>query len=249
MGASSAEVRIWRDQKTAKALDATLVAVDGETITLEFPNGRKYKLDVSRFHADDQAYVKRWLEDAKERAKFAKEAVKDSEGRVKMASADLRRAIKMYLREKKGEGDYDSTRNRDNNTSKKVRTDVSKYEIQVDTARNAPPISDILVNYTVYKRSRFSNSEDRKQNSSKIVSEKGSEKISKLEPGARHSLMTKSISTVSTTETWKKDKKTHSKKTSESLLGIVVELSVGGAQVLKIEEPSGLLANVERGRK
>lgn len=55
--------RTWRDQKSARAIDAVLVATDGERIALQLRNGRVTTMELSRFHEDDRSYVQECVKD------------------------------------------------------------------------------------------------------------------------------------------------------------------------------------------
>ena len=62
--------RTWRDQKSARAIDAILKATDGEKIALQLRDGRVITLELSRFHEDDRSYVQECVKDKLEMTKW-----------------------------------------------------------------------------------------------------------------------------------------------------------------------------------
>ena len=81
------EMRTWRDQATGKAIDAELVAIEGDEIVLKLDNGRKFTLLLARFHPEDQTYVTQWKEDRAQQAKLeAEKKKKEAEEKAKVAT-------------------------------------------------------------------------------------------------------------------------------------------------------------------
>lgn len=58
-GGASAEVRTWHNE-AGKAVEAELLKVDGDLITLRLDNGKPAEVKLSAFCAEDQEYVKTW---------------------------------------------------------------------------------------------------------------------------------------------------------------------------------------------
>ena len=48
-----------------KTLQAKLLSVGAENITIQAANGKSYTLPPTRFSASDQTYIKKWAEDQK----------------------------------------------------------------------------------------------------------------------------------------------------------------------------------------
>jgi hypothetical protein len=232
---ASAEMRTWRDQETARAMVAELVGVDGGMIKLKLENGRIHTVSSSRFHKDDQAYVKTWKKSAQS-------------GKVKdqIAKSDVRRAIRISATEQKGE-----TKSEKTGADNKKRTSSLKYNFQLNVAPDAPKLKNVVVHYTVFKRTRTT--ETKKSSNTNVTKLKGEKKFATLESGSSRNFLSASYATVdSTTKTKKKGqggnkgKGTSEKRVSEEIMGIHIEIIVNGASAVTVEQPSGLLRSIEK---
>jgi len=230
---ASAEMRTWRDQESAKAINAELVAIKGDNIRLKMENGRFYTLPIARFHKDDQAYIKTWKEDMKD-------AAEDGEA-TSVAASDIRRSIRITPTEEKGE----SKREKIGDKGKKTTTSM-KYDIRIDVARSAPTLKNVVVNYTIFKRTRSTNTKDKSSGDYRIVRVNGTQKFDTLKPGVPRNFKSDPVTTVDSREEIKEKKKKYEKRLSEEVMGIHAEVIVNGAKAIEVEEPSGLLRNVEK---
>lgn len=226
-------MRTWRDQESARAIQAELLAVQGDNIKLKMDNGREFIMPISRFHKDDQEYVKTWKEDMKD-------AADSGEAKSGIADSAIRRAIKVSATEKKGESKNEKS---DKGRSK---TSSMQYDFRLDIAAKAPKLSKVVVNYTIYKRKRTTDSKDKSSGDSRIEKITGNQKFDELEPGATRNFQSEAVTTVDSTEEYKEGKKKHEKRLSEEIVGIHIEVLVNGAKATSVEEPSGLLRNVEK---
>ncbi len=235
-GSAHAEMRTWRDQKTAQAIVAELLKVDGKNIVIRLENGRKYTLPVERFHKDDQAYVKQWEEDVK--AGYVEAA---SDGKKPEVGPEIRRALRLSAKE---ESESESTRSEDRKT--KTKTTKTIYALNLSVARGVQELKDVKLDYTVYKRSRVVDTKKKSDGRTRIVRERGEHKIASLAPGATQVIKTKPVSALDQTKQYQEKKKRYEKRTSEDVLGIIVDVTIGGAEALHYEYPSSLGRKVEK---
>jgi hypothetical protein len=238
-----AEVRTWRDQVSDVAVDAELIKVEGEKITLKMANGKSFTYPVTRFHEDDQAYAKEWADE------HGDEMVGEDKGgggkATATAPAEVRRALQVVVKEESEAGASEKTGTKDSKGKK--RTENTHFTINLINARSGPAMKDLEVAYTVYKRTRTSDTKNKDGNRTIFEKEADSEKVASLLPGTSTTLKTKSIPTTDSTTPYKAGKKTYEKRLSEEVVGIVVKVTSGGAEVTTIEQPPGLLRTVEKG--
>lgn len=229
------EVRTWRDQKKDMAIDAELVKVEGEKITLKFSNGKSYTYPMTRFHEDDQFYAKEWAKEQAEEMKHA--ASKEA------ASDDIQRALVVAVKAVTEQGDSERTGDKELRGKKRVAT--TTYEVSL-TNRGGSELKDVSIEYVVYTKSETSDSKDRKKDATTVREDKDKLKVEPLPPEKSVVATTKPVTATESNTEYKDDKKTHEKELNEKLLGIVVKVSVGGNIAKTIEEPSGLLRMVEK---
>ncbi|MEM8953062.1 MAG: cation transporter [Verrucomicrobiota bacterium] len=53
-----AETRTWTEAQSGKTIDGELISIDGEQATLKRSDGKTFTVDISRFTAEDQEYIK-----------------------------------------------------------------------------------------------------------------------------------------------------------------------------------------------
>ncbi len=242
----SAELRTWRNQETATAIVAELVAVEGKNAILRLENGRKFSVPMERLHKDDQSYIKAW---------------RPTERPATVATASdaaVRRAISIDIEEVTAKSDTKRT------SKSKKSVSSTRYDIEVFAARNGPKIKGLTLRYVIYKRVRRTDTKTSKNNSSKIIQASGSLKVNAMEPGTSRILKTKAVSTTDSTTEYQEKKKggsksgkgnnnkkknrtrRYEKRQSESVMGIIVDVFAGGTQLMQVEEPSGLSRSVGR---
>ncbi len=239
----AAEVRTWRDQETDTAVDAELVKVDGDKITLKLANGKNYTYQLKRFHEEDQAYAKEW---ADEHADDMADEGKSGAGKATAAAPeDVRRALQVVVKEESEVGASKKIGAKD--SKGKERTKNTQFSIVLNNARSGPTMKDLEVNYTIYKRKRTSDTKNKEANRTLFEKESDSQKVASLLPGTSSTLKTKSIPTTDSTTPYKVKKKTYEKRLSEEVVGIAVTVTADGAAVTTLEQPPGLLRTVEKG--
>lgn len=235
----AAEVRLWRDQETDTAIDAELVKVEGDKITLRMPNGKSFTYAVARFHAEDQTYVKDWV------AEQADSPDEKQAGEAEItAPAEVRRALLVSVKEESEAGTTERTGAK--GSKGKTKTENTHFSLILSNARSGPPMKNLTVDYTIYKRKRTSDTKNKEGNRTLFEKESATEQVASILPGTASTLKTKSVATVDSTTPYKEKKKSYEKRLSEEVVGILVKVSIDGATVTTVEQPPGLLRTVEK---
>jgi hypothetical protein len=244
--AFAADKRTFRDQKTSRAFSAVVIGIEGEEgnkVRLKLDSGKMVTVPISRLHKDDQAYLKTWAEDAKEAAAEASSADPNAQD----ASPKIRQSIKLAVDEEKGKATTERTGEKD--LKGKTRTSSVIYGFRVDVARGAPIMKNVEVKYTIYKRSRSTDTKKKSDGTSSIEEITASEKFPELPSGITRTFKSNAVTTVDSTKPYKENKSTFEKRLSEEVMGIHAVVLVDNKKAYEVEQPSGLLRSVEKSTK
>lgn len=219
-GTSTAEARTFTNT-AGKTVDAELIGLNDKTAVLKLDNGSKAKVPLSSLCKEDQAYINDWWEKNKNR----------------VSDSDVRLSISKKITSHREPRSKDGKKN--NNKSKKTST---VYTCTLSSYCQKT-INNIKADYTVYK-----NVSSRGEGGSGFTTEKISKTatIDRLESNKSAEFETSGVECVTTSQKAKKGKGSAKR---ESIMGIVVTLSVDGKEFLKQSYPENLLRKLEDDEK
>jgi len=217
---SRAEIRTFTDS-VGRTLEAELVGMRDGSAVLKLGGGRIAKVPLSSLSDDDQAYVKAWHE----------------ENKNKVSPTDVRLTIDKDTERTRPprQRDKDGNRKRNNNRASKSETSFT-CTLRNNTART---IEGISASYTIYKR--VSTRGESGANTSTSQSGDTTE-LETLKPRGSVSFTTGSV-TCEDSSRRGGNGPTVSRR--ESIVGVVITLSAGGEEFLKQSYPENLIRKLE----
>lgn len=221
LGISFAEPRAFTN-KDGKTLEAELIGVEDGSAVLKLANRSKAKVPLDSLSKSDQEFVKTWWEENKNKVR---------ESDVKLSIDKLSKRMKEP---------------KDDDKKGKDKKKVSKGEVRYSCVVNSytrKDLSDITVDYTVYKRVSSRGEEGSSTTTEEIT---GSTTIASLEGLGSASFETDAVVCEDMSQ---KGGKGPSSSKRESVIGVVVTLSVGGEEFLKQSHPDNFLGRLEEEAK
>ena len=225
---SQAEPRTFTNTE-GKSIKADLVRVEGENAVLKLANLSLAKVPLASLSKADEAYVNAWWEENKDN----------------IGPMDTRLAIDKNTKR------IDRKRSRSgggggNNQSSQVVTKMQMNEIQYVCILKSyvkKDISDITVNYTIYKRV---STRDKDGSESNVEETDGSTTIKFIEALGSATFETDVMPCESNSQTGGNEPST---RRSETVEGFVVTLSVAGKEFLKQCYPDNYIERLEEKEK
>lgn len=226
---SRAEPRTFTNVDGRKAEGELLAVEDGAAI-VRLGNDRIAKIPLSSLTAEDQSFVKKWWEENKD--KLGPMDVRLTTDRK------TKRIERTIIRPKPAAGNKPAP----NQITKKHTIDDFHY---VCTLKNQTrkTITGLTVEYTIYKRVIGRDKDGMKNTTEEIDGEKT---INQLDAFGAYDFDTDVVRCEDKSESggtgpmiWKR----------ETILGIVVTLSIGGKEILKHSDPDNFLARLEEEEK
>lgn len=212
--------------KAGKMIEAELIGVESGSAVLKLRGDRTAKVPLGSLSEEDQAYVKSWHEENKN---------KISERDVELTIEKDTERIKDEVpdRNKGGKGGKGDT-----NKSSKTET-TFKCTLENSSTKT---VEGITATYIVYKRitSRGDISDTSTSETSDTI------EVSTLPARGKAEFTTDPVECVDFT---RKSKKGPSQSQRESVVGFVVSLSVEGREFLKKSEPENFLDRLEEEAK
>jgi len=214
--ATGANGRVFTNT-AGKTINAELVGLNNKTAILKLDNGKQAKVPLSSLSKDDQLYVNTWWEKNKN-----------------MVSAnDIRIAISKKSISQRASKDKDGKKK-----DSKSKTATTTYTCTLNSYTQKS-IKDIKVDYTVYK-SVSSRGEGGSSSSTEEISKTTA--VALIEANKSAEFETEAVKCVTSS---KKGKEGKGSSKRESIVGIVVTLSVDGKEFLKQSHPDNLLRRLE----
>lgn len=225
VGISLAEPRTFTN-KDGRTITAELIAVEGSSAVLKLANASNARVPLESLSEGDQEFVKSWREENKNK-------IRESDVRLLIDKVSKR------MREPK-----DDDGNGIWNVGKKKVTKAEVRYTCVLRSYTAKDISDITVNYTIYKRVNTRGEEGSKSTTEAIT---GSTTLAALEGHGSASFET--IAVVCEDMTEKGGRNSHSMTKRESVTGMVMSLSVNGEELFKQSHPENFIERLEADAK
>jgi hypothetical protein len=225
-----AEPRVFTNTE-GKKVEAELMAVDGEIVVIKLTNGSSVKVPIKSLSADDQAFIAAWWEENKDKLKSTD---------VVLTITKKTERIDRKVTRTGGTGGTGGGQGAVNAPLvKKLTIDDFHYECELKSYSHKS-ISDIAVDYTIYKRVSTTD----KEGSESVVEEiDGTETIKLLEAQGRASFETDVVTCEDSSETGG-NKPRELKR--ETILGVVVHLSAGGHDFLSQSYPENFLERIDQ---
>lgn len=215
-GAPAAEARTFTNT-AGKTINAELVGVNGKTAILKLDNGKQAKVPLTSLSKDDQVYVTSWWQKNKNMV---------SENDVRLS---ISKKITSHREPKSKDGKKKDSKSK--KTSTVYTCTLSSY--------CKKPIQNIKADYTVYKNVS-SRGEGGSSSATDAIAKTTTVAI--LESNKSAEFETTAVECITSSKK-SKDGKGSSKR--ESIVGIVVTLSVDGKEFLKQSYPENLLRRLE----
>lgn len=227
---TQAEPRTFTNTE-GKSIKADLVRVEGENAVLKLANLSVAKVPLASLSKADEAYVKAWWEDNK-----------DNIGAMDFQLAIDKNTKRIDRKRSRSGGNGGGG----NNQFSQVVTKMQKNEIQYACILKSyvkKEISDITVNYTIYKRVST-----RDKDGSKLTVEEtdGTTSIKSIKALGSATFETDVMPCESNSQTGGNGPST---KRSETVEGFVVTLSVAGKEFLKQCYPDNYIERLEEKEK
>lgn len=229
---SHAETRTFTNAE-GKSIEAELVGLEDESALLKLANLSIAKVALTSLSKSDEAYVRAWWEENKD----------------KVGSMDVRLTIDKNTEriERKSTTSGNSGGGQNNrNQPPPLVTKVQKDEVEYVCVLKSyvkKEISDITVNYTIYKRVI---TRDKDGTKSDMVEIDGTASIKRLEA---HGSATFDTQVVPVDNNSKKGGKGPDTMRSETIEGFVVTLSAGGSEFIKQSYPENYIARLAEEEK
>jgi hypothetical protein len=225
---AQAEIRTFTNS-AGKSIKAELVAMEGEAAVLKLGNGRTAKVPLKSLSAEDQTFIKAWWEKNKNNL---------NEGDVRLEFDKNTERIDRQVSKPKATGKG----KQGNQPSSKMTKDSVSYACVLKNY-SKKTVSDITVDYTIYKRvsTRGAGGSD---TSTKEID--GSTKIALLEANGSATFETDDVTCVDSS---KKGGNGPTESNRETVVGIVLTLSVGDNEFLKQSHPTSFLDRLEEEEK
>lgn len=222
---AQAEIRTFTNVDGRKAKGELLV-MEGDAAVVRLENDSITKIPLKSLSEEDKTFVTKWWEENKDK-------VGPMDIRVTI-DKDTDRVDRTVIRPKGNAGGKNQNANQ---VVKKHTIDDFNYTLRLQnyTRRN---ISDITVEYTIYKRVIGRDKSGLSNKTEEITKEKA---ISQLEAMGTTTFDTEKVRCEDSSESGGKGQMTWKR---ETILGIVVSLSVGGKVVAKQSEPENFLARL-----
>lgn len=218
--AVQAEVRTFTNS-AGKTIEAELTGVAEDQALLKLKNGRQTKVPLASLSAEDQAYVKSWHEQNKD----------------KVTAGDVRLAIEKSSRRIQGERQAGGNRNESKENSKTE----TFYSCKLDNY-SKKKIEGLTADYIIYKRTS-SRDEDGSDTSTEEI--EGKVNVDPVPPNGTATFKTETVLCEDSSSKGKQG----SSSNRESIVGLVVTLSAAGGEILKQSHPENLLDQMEEERK
>ncbi|MEM7603183.1 MAG: hypothetical protein AAF357_17455, partial [Verrucomicrobiota bacterium] len=213
-----------------KEIVAELVRVEGDEAVLKLANLKVANVPIASLSKEDQAYVKTWWEENKDR----------------LGPMDTRLVIDKNTeridRQTSRSGGGGKGNDRTAPVVKKMRKDEVNYECTLNSYVKKD-VSDIEVEYTVYKRVILRDEEGTEIELEEIV---GTEKIRLLEAHGSASFSTDVVPVENSSQKGGKGPDT---MRSETIEGFVITLSAGGREFLKQSFPENYIQRLDEEEK
>lgn len=209
--------------KEGKEITAELIGVEKEDAVLKLANSSRVKVPVASLSDADQAFIKSWAEENKNN-------VTDSDIRLSIEKRSKRVAGPDTGKDKKKD-------------AKKVSIDNVEFicELSSYTQRE---ISGITANYTIYKRVSTRGKEG---SGTKTETIDGSDTVASISANQKVTFETTGVTCEDFSQKGKKGEPASSKR--ETVIGIVVKLSVNGKEFLEQGYPDNFLDRLEEEEK
>lgn len=213
VGACLGEPRTFTSKK-GKMITAELIRVEEQDAVLKLANAKRVKVPVASLSDADQEFVKSWWEENKNNA----------------TESDVRFTIT-----KKAE-QVVATKRRN---GRKSTVDSFHYACEL-TSYTPKDLSDITVDYTIYKRT---STRSRKSSDTRVSSTNASHTIRSLPAHQKVTFETKSV----TCEDWDQQAYGNIRPASqrETVIGIVLSFSVNGEEFMQKSHPDGFLERAD----
>ncbi|QTN32709.1 hypothetical protein HZ994_10315 [Akkermansiaceae bacterium] len=233
MVSSHAQLRTFTNAE-GKSIEATLVRVEGDTAILKLGNLSVAKVPLATLSKADEAYVRAWWEENKD----------------KLGPMDVRLAIDKNTeridRKVTRSGNSGGGGNNRNNVLPPLVTRMQKDEVQYVCELKSyvkKDISDITVNYTIYKRVI---TRDKDGTKSDMEETDGTATVRLLEGFGTATFDTDVVPVDNHSQKGGKGPDT---MRSETIEGVVFVLSAGGKEFLKQSYPENYIARMEEEEK
>lgn len=223
-----AELRSFTNTE-GKSIKAELVAMEGEAAVLKLGNGRTAKVPLKSLSAEDQTFIKTWWEKNKNN-------ITDGDVRLEIDKNTTRIDRQVSKPKATGKG------NQGNQTSSKMTEDSYSYACTLKNY-SKKTVSDITVDYTIYKRVS-TRGKDGSDTSTEEID--GSAKIDLLESNGSATFETDDVICVDSS---KKGGNGPTESSRETIVGIVLIFSVGHNEFLKQSHPTSFLDRLEEEEK
>ncbi len=230
---SNAEPRTFTNTD-GKAIEAELVRLDGEVAILKLANLSLANVPLSSLSKEDEAYAKAWWEENKD----------------KLGPMDVRLSIDKNT-ERIDRKVTRSAPSGGNKNSKNIQLSPTVTKMQKDEISYAcvlksyvkKEISDITVNYTIYKRV---STRDKDGSKSEVVETDGTATVKRLDAFGNATFDTAKVLCEDNSQTGGKGPDT---RKSETIEGFVVTLSAGGKEFLKQSFPENYIGRLAEEEK
>lgn len=224
---SHAEPRKFTNTE-GKSIEAELVRVEGEDAVLKLANLSVAKVPLTSLSKEDEAYVRAWWEENKD----------------KVGPMDTRLTIKKNTEriDRKVSRSGGANNNNNNNAVAPTVTRTQKDEVSYECVLKSyvkKDISDITVNYTIYKRVITRDKDGTKTDREEID---GTATIKQLEAFGSAAFNTDVVPVDNNSQKGGKGPDT---MRSETIEGIVITLSSGGEDFLRQSYPENYIQRLE----
>ena len=230
---SHAETRTFTNAE-GKSIEAELVGVEGENAVLKLANLSLAKVAMTSLSKSDEAYVRAWWEENKD----------------KLSPLDVRLTIdkntKRIERKSTTSGGTGGGGQNNQNQLPPLVTKVQKDEVEYVCVLKSyvkKEVSDITVDYTIYKRVI---TRDKDGTKSDMVEIEGTAAIKRLDAFGSATFDTQVVPVDNNSQKGGKGPDT---MRSETIEGFVVTLSAGGKEFLKQSFPENYIARMEEEEK
>ena len=216
MSMAGAEMRVFTN-KEGKTLEAELLWVEDNKAILKLGDGKQAKVPLIALSEADQAFIKTWWEENKD----------------KIRPTD----VILTLERKESKRRSNKSKHFDHETGAPISSSSTSYDLHFagEFKNNAGrDLKDILVNYTIYKRTRPDNYQPGKGD----IIEKfaGSHEIRTLSVLGTETFQTEKISCSGKSGNFGGV----ASSSTAGVLGITVTLITGGQEFLTVHEPANL---------
>lgn len=224
VGSSLAETRSFTN-KEGKALTAELIRVEGESAVLKLANSSRVNVPIASLSDSDQQFIKTWWE----------------ENKNNVTEMDLRLEIDKKSK-RISRSDSGDDKGKKGGDQKKASVDEIQYScvLKSYTPRD---ISDISVDYTIYKRIS-TRGEDGSETTTETTD--GSAKIASIPGNQSATFETTGVTCedVSQKPSRQKGAQQNAKKATskrETVIGVVFRLSANGKEFLEQSDPENFM--------